>query len=154
MDLLAAYTEHSGSLELILSHIPHSSHADEARFVALIDAAIKRKEIESIPEWEAQKKDEKSRNKRRREGEKEAGEAEQAAKDMGVWDEFYGSGKAAPKKKKTGKAKKVSPGHCRSLRKRTRRICREERSPLELIWDNPRPLFLSCCYPIVRPTCH
>lgn len=39
-----------------------------------------------------------------REGKKEEKEAEEVAKELGVWDEFYGSGKATEKNKK-GKSK-------------------------------------------------
>ncbi|KAL7413839.1 hypothetical protein BDY24DRAFT_388316 [Mrakia frigida] len=102
-DLLSNYLTHSGSLDLILSHIPHSTHLDEPRFIQLIDAAIARKDVDLLPGWTKAKKDEKGQKKRKREGEKEAKEAEEAAKEMGVWDEFYGSGKATEKKKKTGK---------------------------------------------------
>lgn len=45
-------------------------------------------------------KDEKARKTREREGKREAGEAEEAARELGVWDEFYGSGKPSEKKKK------------------------------------------------------
>ena len=51
-------------------------------------------------------KDEKAKLVRRKQADKEAKEAEELAKELGVWDEFYGSGKAGPRKGK-GKDKKT-----------------------------------------------
>lgn len=45
-------------------------------------------------------KDEKARKTRENEGKREAGEAEEAARELGVWEEFYGSGKPSERKKK------------------------------------------------------
>ena len=65
-----------------------------------------------LPAWTKEKKDEQGKKKRKRAGEKEAKEAEEVAREMGVWDEFYGSGKATEKKDKKKKkgGKKVSFG--------------------------------------------
>lgn len=86
-----------------MTYIPHSTHQDEARFIVLITGLISKGELPSLPAWELSSKDEKSRLVRKKQGEKEAKEAEKLAKDLGVWDEFYGSGKAGARK---GKGKK------------------------------------------------
>ena len=86
----------------------HSTHTDEPRFIQLIDAAIARKEVDLLPAWTKEKKDVEGQKKRKRVGEKEAKEAEESAKEMGVWEEFYGSGKETEKKRGKKGGKKVS----------------------------------------------
>lgn len=110
-DLLAAFATHKGSLPLILEHLTFSTSADESRLVALVNVAISRGELASNKTWERTSKDTKAATKRKREEGLEAGEAEEAAKEIGVWEEFYGSGKREPKKGRKGK--KVS-GHAPS----------------------------------------
>ncbi|TDL27458.1 DnaJ-domain-containing protein [Rickenella mellea] len=103
-DLKRAYTESNGSIEEIMNHIPHSTHDDEARFVFTITKLIKDGELPLLEHWESGVKDEKAKLARRKKGEAEAAEAEELAKELGVWDEFYGSGKEGKRKGK-GKAK-------------------------------------------------
>jgi len=83
-----------------MTYIPHSTHEDEARFVMIISSLIANKELKSTAEWKKSVKDEKAKLARQKEGEREAKEAEELAKELGVWDEFYGSGKATERKKK------------------------------------------------------
>lgn len=88
-------------------HIPHSTFDDEARFIVTISDLIKKGDLRSLKTWENSVKDEKAKLVRKKQSEKEATEAEELAKELGVWDEFYGSGKATAKKAKgKGKAKK------------------------------------------------
>lgn len=87
-----------------MKFIPHSTHDDETRFIIMISSLISKGELSSLPLWESSTKDEKARLVRKKAGEKEAGEAEQLAKELGVWDEFYGSGKTAERRGK-GKRK-------------------------------------------------
>jgi len=63
--------------------------------------------LTSTPTWEKSVKDETARLKRKKKSAKEAEEAEALAKEIGVWDEFYGSGKPTDKaaKKQKGKRK-------------------------------------------------
>lgn len=91
-----------------MTYIPHSTHDDEARFIVLITDLIAKGELPHLPAWETSVKDEKSRLVRKKQGEKEAKEAEKLAKELGVWDEFYGSGKAGARKGK-GNGKKEDP---------------------------------------------
>jgi DnaJ homolog subfamily C member 9 len=108
-DLKAAYIEHDGLIDTIMQHIPHSTFEDEARFIIIISDLIKNGDLPSLKTWEKSVKDEKAKLVRKKQGEKEAAEAEELAKGLGVWDEFYGSGKPTAKKGK-GKSKKVDEG--------------------------------------------
>ena len=99
-----AYLNTNGSLDELMSFVPHSTHDDESRFVVIISDLIKKGQLSATPTWLSSSKDEKAKQGRRRQGEKEAKEAEIAAKDLGVWDEFYGSGKKTERKEK-GKRK-------------------------------------------------
>jgi len=106
-DIKSAYAETAGSMGEIMTYIPHSTHDDEARFIMLITDLISKGELVSLPAWESSVHDEKSRLVRKKQGEKEAKEAEKLAKELGVWDEFYGSGKAGAREGKgKGKGKK------------------------------------------------
>lgn len=106
-DIKSAYAETKGAVGEIMTYIPHSTHGDEARFIVLITDLISKGELPQLPAWESSVKDDKSRLVRKKQGEKEAKEAEKLAKELGVWDEFYGSGKAGARKGKgKGKAKK------------------------------------------------
>lgn len=87
-----------------MTFVPHSTHDDESRFIVIINNLIKKGQLSATPTWLSSSKDEKAKLGRRKQGEKEAKEAEIAAKDLGVWDEFYGSGKKTERKEK-GKRK-------------------------------------------------
>jgi len=104
--LKAAYDETDGSLGDVLTHIPHSTHEDEARFVVAISDLIARGELVATAAWTKSSKDEKAKLVRKKQADKEAEEAEELARELGVWDEFYGSGKDGPRKGKSkGKGK-------------------------------------------------
>jgi DnaJ family protein C protein 9 len=106
--LKAAYEETGGSLGDIVTHIPHSTHEDEARFVVAISDLIAKGELIATTTWKKSSKDEKAKLVRKKQADKEAEEAEELARELGVWDEFYGSGKAGPRKGKgKGKGKKA-----------------------------------------------
>ena len=100
----AAYLETGSTIEEIMSHIPHSTFDDEPRIIKLVSQLIKDGELKKCKAWEASIKDEKAKLVRMKQAESEAAEAEELAKELGVWDEFYGSGKAGPRKAK-GKGK-------------------------------------------------
>jgi len=103
-DLKAAYLETDGCIGDIMTFIPHSTHDDEARFIIVLSDLISKNELASLSKWESSIKDEKAKLVRQKQGEKEAKEAEKLAKELGVWDEFYGSGKTGNRKGK-GKGK-------------------------------------------------
>ncbi|KJA27179.1 hypothetical protein HYPSUDRAFT_63443 [Hypholoma sublateritium FD-334 SS-4] len=104
-DLRSAYQTAEGSLDEVMSYIPHSAHEDEPRFIAIINDLIKKKELKKTATWTSSTKDEKGKQVRKRQSEKEAKEAEAMAKELGVWDEFYGDGKPSDRKKTKGKGK-------------------------------------------------
>ena len=108
-DLRTAYIETKGSIDEIISHIPHSNYADEPRLVEAINGLIAKGDLETLPAWRKGLKDAKGRTSRKRKGEKEAKEAEGMAKELGVWDEFYGSGKEGRRRGK-GKGKDADGG--------------------------------------------
>jgi DnaJ family protein C protein 9 len=99
-DLEEAYRETGGSIDGIISHIPHSNHTDEDRFIEIINNSIKAKRLTATALWKKEAKDVKAKARRKAEGEAEAAEAEETAKELGVWDEFYGSGKPSQKRKR------------------------------------------------------
>lgn len=104
-DLKAAYIETDGDIGEIMNHIPHSTMDDEPRFMRIITELITSGDIPKLPTWEKSIKDEKARLVRKKQSDKEAAEAEKLAKELGVWDEFYGSGKTGQRRGK-GKGKK------------------------------------------------
>ncbi|KAF8502563.1 DnaJ-domain-containing protein, partial [Hysterangium stoloniferum] len=106
-DLRAAYLETNGSIDDIMAHIPHSTYMDETRFVEIINDLIAKGELASLRAWTKGLKDKKGREARKKKGEKEAKEAESMAKELGVWDEFYGTGKEG---KRRGKGKGKGKG--------------------------------------------
>jgi DnaJ family protein C protein 9 len=87
-----------------MAYIPHSTIDDEPRFIIAITKLIDEGELPKMKEWERSIQDEKARLVRKKESEKEAKEAEVLAKELGVWDEFYGDGKPG-KQKSRGKGK-------------------------------------------------
>lgn len=114
-DILSAYEETSGSLEEILNAVPCLEILeDEERVVALIDGAIAAKEIKRLPLWTKSLKDDKSRKQMRARAKAEASEAEQAARELGVWDELFGDGKKGSRgkgKAMRGEAQGSGEGH-------------------------------------------
>ncbi|ETW84197.1 hypothetical protein HETIRDRAFT_313801 [Heterobasidion irregulare TC 32-1] len=108
-DLKKAYLNTDGSIDEIMNHIPHSRHEDEPRFVILISSLITEGVLPTKSAWESSTKDEKRKVIRKKQADKEAEEAEEMARELGLWDEFYGSGKPGTRKGKakgTGKEKK------------------------------------------------
>lgn len=94
-----------------MTYISHSTYDDEARFIVIISDLITQGALPALATWEANVKDEKSKLVRKKQGEKEAKEAEKLAKELGVWDEFYGTGKAGERKSKgKGKGKEKGKG--------------------------------------------
>ncbi|KAG8973393.1 hypothetical protein FRB90_009936 [Tulasnella sp. 427] len=108
-DLKEAYVKCQGSIDGIMAEIPHSTYEDEDRFIGILTPLIKKGGLPKFATWQKDVKDKKGKERRRAEGEREAKEAEQHAKEIGVWDEFYGSGKEGPRKGK-GKGKEPTLG--------------------------------------------
>ncbi|KAG8863109.1 hypothetical protein FRB96_009290 [Tulasnella sp. 330] len=102
-DLREAYMKTEGSIDGILAEIPHSTHEDEMRFISILKPLIQAGDLSEFPAWKKGISDSKARKQRKVAGEKEAKEAEEHARELGVWEEFYGSGKPSVRKGK-GKA--------------------------------------------------
>ncbi|KAG0707779.1 hypothetical protein DFH29DRAFT_979702 [Suillus ampliporus] len=86
-DLKAAYLETGGSFNEIMKHIPHSTIDDEPRFVIALSNLVQAGDLPSLLQWESSSKDEKAKLVRKKQSDKEANEAEELAKELGVWDE-------------------------------------------------------------------
>ena len=99
-DLKAAFLETEGSLGEIMRHIPHSTIDDEPRFIRIISDLVNQSELPDFPLWRSTSKDEKAKLVRKKQSEHEAKEAEEHARELGVWDEFYGTGKTGPRRTK------------------------------------------------------
>ncbi|KAF7322963.1 Galactose oxidase [Mycena chlorophos] len=108
-DLKSAYLDSQGSIAEIMNTIPHSNFEDEPRFIVAISKLVASGDLPKMAIWENDIKDEKAKLVRKKKGEKEAEEAERMARELGVWDEFYGSGKATQRKDK-GKGNKADAG--------------------------------------------
>ena len=108
-DIKDAYEDSEGDIEHIMAHIPFSTYEDEPRITSIIQSLIKSKEIFPTPTWKKQVKDEKAKKARKKRGAAEAAQAEDAAKELGVWDEFYGSGQKGKRKAKAPTKAKEGP---------------------------------------------
>ncbi|KAK7750755.1 hypothetical protein SLS62_007306 [Diatrype stigma] len=96
-DLLISYEECKGDMNMIYETVMLSNPLeDEERFRKLIDEAIAKKDVTAYKSYTHESK--KSRQARLNEARKEAGEAEEYAKELGVHDKMFGG-----KKKKTKK---------------------------------------------------
>lgn len=102
-DLKAAYEKTSGCIDGIMNEIPHSTYEDETRFVETINKLIEEGQLKSLPKWTKGLKDRKAKQARKKKGENESREAEKLAEELGVWDEFYGSGKEGKRGSKKNK---------------------------------------------------
>ncbi|TRM55851.1 hypothetical protein BD626DRAFT_415240 [Schizophyllum amplum] len=107
-DIKSAYIQTDGDIGEIMTYIPHSTHDDEARFIIIISGLIAKGDIPTLKTWERSSKDEKARLVRKKQSDEEAAEAEKLAKELGVWDEFYGTGKMGQRRGK-GKGKAAAP---------------------------------------------
>lgn len=105
-DILAAYQETQGDLAAIFDHVPCCEFlADEMRFIGIIDAAIKDGEVKELAKWKKSKKDDAGRKALRQKAKGEAAEADKLAKELGVWDDLFGSGKGKGKPAKAAGSK-------------------------------------------------
>lgn len=95
--VLEAYTGSQGSMDVIFERVMVSSVLDdEERFRTIIQTAIDAGEVKAYKAFT--KETAKSRKERRKKAEGEAKEAEEYAKEIGVWDVLFG--------KKTDKGEK------------------------------------------------
>lgn len=92
-DLKKAYEQSKGALPLILEHIPHATHNDEDRLITTINNLIESGALSKTKNWTTTSTDKSAKAKRGKAASRQAKEAEEMAKELGVWDEFYGTGK-------------------------------------------------------------
>jgi len=81
-----------------MEEIPHSQYKDETRFITLINTLIASNTIKSTPIWKKTSTDEKASRKRAEKANKSAQDAENHAKELGIWDEMFGTGKKGKRK--------------------------------------------------------
>ncbi|KAG7286162.1 hypothetical protein NEMBOFW57_008466 [Staphylotrichum longicolle] len=95
-DILAAYDEFEGDMDGVYETVMLSNVLeDDARFREIIDAAIKAKDV---PRFDAYAKEtKKSRQARAKAAKKESQEADELAKELGVYDKLRGGGKKSKK---------------------------------------------------------
>jgi DnaJ family protein C protein 9 len=91
-DVLAAYEEFEGDMDGVYESVMLSNVLeDDARFRAIIDKAIKKGEVERFDAYAKESK--KSKQARVKAAKKEAQEADELAKELGVYEKLRGSGK-------------------------------------------------------------
>ncbi|KAL2170205.1 hypothetical protein VTG60DRAFT_5073 [Thermothelomyces hinnuleus] len=102
-DILAAYEEFEGDMDGVYESVMLSSVLeDDARFREIIDAAI---EAGRVPRFDAYvKESKKSRQARVKAAKKEAQEADELAKELGVYDKLRRGGSGNKKGKKDSEA--------------------------------------------------
>ena len=81
-----------------MEEIPHSQYTDEGRFIKSINSLIDSDTLKSTPTWKKTSTDDKASKKRAEKAIKSAQEAESHAKELGVWDEMFGTGKKGKRK--------------------------------------------------------
>jgi DnaJ family protein C protein 9 len=102
-DVLAAYEEFEGDMNGVYESVMLSNVLeDDARFREVIDAAI---EADEVPRFSAYAKEtKKSRQARVKAAKKEAQEADELAKELGVYEKLRGGGKKSKKDSEAGLA--------------------------------------------------
>jgi DnaJ family protein C protein 9 len=81
-----------------MEEIPHSQYTDEARFIKSINSLIDSNTLKATPTWKKTSTDDKASKKRAEKAIKSAQEAESHAKELGIWDEMFGTGKKGKRK--------------------------------------------------------
>jgi DnaJ homolog subfamily C member 9 len=82
-DVLKAYEMGKGSVQYVLEHVMACTIDDQERFVAVVDKAIEEGEVETFARWKRDTTD-KAMSQRRKAAEKEAKEADELSKELGL----------------------------------------------------------------------
>ncbi|KAM7224122.1 hypothetical protein V8F06_000595 [Rhypophila decipiens] len=110
-DLLAAYQEFEGDMDKVYEHVMLSNVLkDDERFRSIIDEAIDKGEVEGYRKYTRETK--KARAARVKAASREAQEADEYAKELGIYDKLNGGGGS---KKKTGGDKEEDGGEAALL---------------------------------------
>lgn len=100
-DVLAAYEQGEGDMDAVFEMVMCSDVlVDEERFTKIIDEAIAKGEVEAHDCYT--KEDKKTRERRKASAKKEAEEAEELARELGVADKLFGRKDTRKKKSKKG----------------------------------------------------
>lgn len=104
-DVLQAYTDFQGDMDAVFETVMCSEVlADDARFRAMIDAAIAEGQVESYSKYVKENKS--SRDRRKTRARAEAAEAMELAEELGIKDKLFGTstkdGSNKKKKKREG----------------------------------------------------
>ncbi|KAK8120656.1 hypothetical protein PG999_004776 [Apiospora kogelbergensis] len=127
-DLLLAYEKNEGDMDAVYETVILSDVLeDDARFRAIIDEAIKTKDVAAFKAYTKETK--KSKEARIKAAKGEAAEAEEYAKELGVHDKLFGVGKGSGSTAKKGKkgAKKDASEDALAALIRKNQQSREER---------------------------
>ncbi|KAF1808729.1 DnaJ-domain-containing protein [Eremomyces bilateralis CBS 781.70] len=99
-DLIAAYNRGKGDMDVIYEEVMLSNPVDDdARFREILNREIQDKTIKSYKKYASESGA--SKKARERNAQKEAREAEELAREMGVHDKLFANGDAKKKTKKT-----------------------------------------------------
>lgn len=82
-DVLQAYEEGEGSVDFIMENIMACSYEDEPRFIEIVNEAIKEGTVDVYPKWKKETSA-KAIQTRKKKAEKEAKEAEELSKELGI----------------------------------------------------------------------
>lgn len=114
-DVLTTYRSVNGDLDMVFTRVMLSNPLeDEDRFRGIINDAIAAGEVDAHKAFTHESEDKRRRRHRRACG--EGREAEEYAKELGVWDELFGSAK----NKKNPTAKAADAGLMELIQKRKR----------------------------------
>ena len=104
-DLLASYTTNEGNMDVVFESVMLSNPLeDEDRFRAIINSAVKNGEVEAFDAFTKESK--KSRKRRAGHAKKEAVEAQEMARELGVESQLFGA--EDKKSAKKGKSESTS----------------------------------------------
>lgn len=108
-DVLVAYERHKGNMDALYETVMLSSVLeDDERFRAIIDEAIESGDVKGYKAYT--KESARSREARTKAAREEAGEAEEYAKELGVHDKLFSTGKTSGAKAGAGKGKGKGKG--------------------------------------------
>ncbi|KAK0566981.1 hypothetical protein OC861_002942 [Tilletia horrida] len=93
-DVIDAYEKTGGSFNKLFIYVPCAEVlADSQRFIDIVEAQITKGTLTRTKEWDKSSKNKKGRQALENRARAEAAEAEEYAKELGVWDDLFGSRK-------------------------------------------------------------
>ncbi|CAD6926119.1 unnamed protein product [Tilletia controversa] len=103
-DIRDAYEKTGGNFAKLFEHVPCCEVlVDSQRFIDVVEREIEAGTIKRTKEWDRSVKDKSGRAALEKKARAEASEAEQYAKELGVWDDLFGSKKGTGSKKEKKK---------------------------------------------------